>query len=72
MLYYSPDGCCEVLADLVLHCTRIESEERPTFTEILKYIEQFTTAWNLELIMILFMYLVIVPLPIQANIMKDV
>ena len=45
MCYFcSPAERCKALADLVSQCTRIESEERPTFAEILKHIEKFTTA----------------------------
>ena len=33
----SPVGCPEILASLINQCTRIQSEERPTFTEILEF-----------------------------------
>lgn len=36
MFLLSPVGCPEVLASLITQCTRIQSEDRPTFTEILK------------------------------------
>ena len=33
---YSPDGCLGILASIISQCTRIQSEDRPTFTEILE------------------------------------
>ena len=33
----SPVGCPEILASLISQCTRIQSEDRPTFTELLKF-----------------------------------
>ena len=35
--YFSPVGCPEILASLISQCTRIQSEDRPTFTELLKF-----------------------------------
>lgn len=34
---FSPIGCPEILSGLIIQCTRIQSEDRPTFTEILEY-----------------------------------
>ena len=33
----SPVGCPEILASLICQCTRIQSEDRPTFTEIVEF-----------------------------------
>ena len=37
---HRPIGCAELLADVISQCTAIQSEDRPTFTEILEYYKQ--------------------------------
>lgn len=47
---HRPVECPQLLADLISQCTRIQSEDRPTFNEILKFCEgkQATTTICIE------------------------
>ena len=36
LCWLSPVGCPEILVSLISQCNRIQSEDRPTFTEILE------------------------------------
>ena len=37
MYIYSPVECPEILASLISQCTRIQPEDRPTFTKVLEF-----------------------------------
>ena len=40
ILTFSPAECLGILGSIISQCTRIESEDRPTFTEILEWCDK--------------------------------